>query len=117
MLESHPHLLEAIEEVKELLCEDDILASSRHKRLERVFLYLRNGFAALATALFLASLLHMPYRNLFKGIAYFFGAGAYFCEIVLLTDCFSHAVPHREAFMAYCFGPMYILLGISYLVH
>lgn len=117
MLEGHPHLLEAVEEVKELLSEDDILAASHHKRLERGFLHLRNVLVALATALFLASLFHAPQRNLLKAIAYFFGAGAYVCEIVLLTDCFSHAVPHREAFMAYCFGPMYILLGISYLLN
>ena len=51
-----------------------------------------------------------------KGIAYFFGAAAYFCEIVLLTDCFTAKVPHKELFMAYCFGPMYILLGLSYLL-
>ena len=36
--------------------------------------------------------------------------------ILLLTDCFSKRIPHREMFMAYCFGPLYILLGISYLI-
>ena len=70
-----------------------------------------------ALVLFIASLLHAPMEALLKGIAYFFGAAAYFCEIVLLTDCFTQKVPHREMFMAYCFGPMYILLGISYLFH
>ena len=57
-----------------------------------------------------------PMEALLKGIAYFFGAAAYFCEIVLLTDCFTAKVPHKELFMAYCFGPMYILLGLSYLL-
>ena len=66
--------------------------------------------------LFIASLLHAPMEALLKGIAYFFGAAAYFCEIVLLTDCFTAKVPHKELFMAYCFGPMYILLGLSYLL-
>ena len=37
-------------------------------------------------------------------------------EVLLLTDCFRTRVPHSEMFMAYCFGPMYILLGISYLL-
>ena len=25
-------------------------------------------------------------------------------------------VPHKELFMAFCFGPLYILLGLSYLL-
>ena len=77
----------------------------------------RAGWLTAALVLFIASLLHAPMEALLKGIAYFFGAAAYFCEIVLLTDCFTQKVPHREMFMAYCFGPMYILLGISYLFH
>ena len=44
------------------------------------------------------------------------GCDLYFCEIVLLTDCFTAKVPHKELFMAYCFGPLYILLGLSYLL-
>ena len=82
-----------------------------------VILLLRNLAVGAAAALFLVSLFHLPCRYLLKAIAYFFGAAAYFCEILLLTDCFTQKVPHREMFMAYCFGPMYILLGISYLFH
>ena len=48
--------------------------------------------------------------------AYFLGAGAYFGEFMLLTDCFTERVPHQEMFMAYCFGPLYLLLGMSYLL-
>ena len=48
--------------------------------------------------------------------AYFLGAGAYFAEILVLTDGFRQKVPRKELFMAYCFGPLYILLGLSYLL-
>ena len=51
-----------------------------------------------------------------KAAAYFLGALAYLGEIVILTDWFSQRVPQREMFMAYCFGPLYLLLGVSYLL-
>ena len=84
--------------------------------IEHAVLLVRNIAVGAALVLFIASLLHAPMEALLKGIAYFFGAAAYFCEIVLLTDCFTAKVPHKELFMAYCFGPMYILLGLSYLL-
>ena len=62
---------------------------------------------ARALVLFIASLLHAPMEALLKGSRISFGAAAYFCEIVLLTDCFTAKVPHKELFMAHCFGPMY----------
>ena len=110
-------LAESVLELKEAFTEEELLAHSHHKRAEHVFLLARNTFVAVAALLFLISLFHVPNAYLIKAIAYFFGAGADFCEILLLTDCFSQKVPHREMFMAYCFGPMYILLGISYLLH
>lgn len=110
-------LAESLLELKEAFTEEELLAGSHHKRAEHVILLARNTAVAAAAALFLISLFHIPERYLLKAIAYFFGAGAYFCEILLLTDCFTQKVPHREMFMAYCFGPMYILLGISYLMH
>lgn len=110
-------LAENLLELKEAFTEEDLIAESHHKRAEHIILLLRNAAAGLAAILFLVSLFHVPARNLLKAIAYFFGAGAYFGEILLLTDCFTQKVPHREMFMAYCFGPMYILLGISYLLH
>lgn len=114
-----PHTLhemeEAIHEVCEGLSEQELLSHSRHKKLEHWFLLARNAAVAAAMLLFLASLFHIPGKYLLKAIAYFLGAAAYFCEILILTDCLRTKVPHREMFMAYCFGPMYILLGISYL--
>ena len=55
-------------------------------------------------------------RILLRAIAYFCGAGAYVAEILILTDGFRRKVPQKELFMAYCFGPLYILLGLSYLL-
>lgn len=109
-------LHELKEAAVETLSERDLLLGSRHQKLEHAVLLLRNIMVGLALILFIASLLHAPAEGLLKGIAYFFGAAAYFCEIVLLTDCFTEKVPHRELFMAYCFGPLYILLGLSYLL-
>ena len=54
--------------------------------------------------------------QLLRAAAYFLGAGAYFAEILVLTDGFRQKVPRKELFMAYCFGPLYILLGLSYLL-
>ena len=112
-----PKLLHELKEAaREALCERDLLRGSRHQKVEHVVLLIRNLAAGTAFLLFLASLLHAPAEALLKGIAYFFGAAAYFCEIALLTDCFTAKVPHKELFMAYCFGPLYILLGLSYLL-
>lgn len=76
---------------------------------------LRNLFVFLAAVLFLLSFV-VSEAHLFRGIAYLFGAGAYFFELVMLTEGFSHHVPRREAFMALCFGPLYILMGLAYLL-
>ena len=110
-------LAENLLELKEAFSEEELLAGSHHPRAEHVILLLRNLAVGAAAALFLVSLFHLPCRYPLKAIAYFFGAAAYFSEILLLTDCFTQKVPHQEMFMAYCFGPMYILLGISYLLH
>lgn len=108
---------EALHDVREGLSEEELLSHSHHKKLEHYILIFRNVAVGLAVVLFAVSLFHLPGSNTCKGIAYFLGAAAYFSEILLLTDCFSEKVPHQEMFMAYCFGPMYILLGLSYLLH
>ena len=109
-------LHELKEAAVETLKEQDLLLGSRHQKLEQVVLLIRNLAVGIALVLFIASLLHAPAEALLKGIAYIFGAAAYFCEVALLTDCFTAKVPHKEMFMAYCFGPLYILLGLSYLL-
>ena len=107
---------EAIHDVYVGLSEEELISHSHHKKLEHTILVLRNIAVGLAVVLFAASLFHFDGSNILKGMAYFLGAGAYYGEILLLTDCFSTQVPHQEMFMAYCFGPMYLLLGLSYLL-
>ena len=99
-----------------LLDEEELISHSRHPQLERFFLTLRNIAAALAVFVFLLSLLtDLPIYTKLKAVGYFFGAAAYLFEMALLTDCFTEEVDHKEMFMAYCFGPLYVLMGISYL--
>jgi len=107
---------EVIHDVYEGLSEEELISHSHHKELEHWILIFRNAAVAMAVVLFAVSLVHFDGSHILKSIAYFLGAAAYFSEILILTDCFSEKVPHREMFMAYCFGPMYILLGLSYLL-
>ena len=86
--------------------------SPEEARREHVMLVARN----VAAALFLASFALADIHKLLRAAAYFLGAGAYFAEILVLTDGFRQRVPQKELFMAYCFGPLYILLGLSYLL-
>ena len=111
------HSTEHADGLRDGFTEQELIEHGAHPRLEHAFLYLRNLAAGAAAILFLASILHAAHASMLKAIAYFLGALAYFGEILILTDCFRRRVPHRELFMAYCFGPLYILLGVSYLLH
>lgn len=92
-------------------------ASSEDFERFRWSLELRNLFALAAGVLFLLSLvLKGETEHLLRGIGYIAGAGAYLSEIVMLTEGFTRKVPKREAFMAFVFGPLYVLMGISYLM-
>lgn len=84
--------------------------------VERVMLHARNIAAGAAAALFLASFALPEIHKALRAIAYFCGAGAYFAEILAVTDGLHRKVPKKELFMAFCFGPLYILLGLSYLL-
>ena len=110
------HAEEVIHDVIEGLSEEEVISHSVHKTAEHIALLIRNIAVGVAVALFLLSLCPFTFRYTLKAIAYFLGAAAYCAEFVILTDCFTTQVPHREMFMAYCFGPMYILLGLSYLL-
>ena len=83
--------------------------SPEEARREHVMLVARNVAAGAAAALFLASFALADIHKLLRAAAYFLGAGAYFAEILVLTDGFRQKVPQKELFMAYCFGPLYIL--------
>jgi len=107
---------EMIHDVLEGLSEEEIISHSEHQHFEHAVLRFRNITVALAVGLFLLSMFHFSFSHILKAVAYFLGAAAYFSEFILLTDCFTKRVPHQEMFMAYCFGPLYILLGLSYLM-
>lgn len=110
------HLIEEIKEtVEETLAEEEIISHNRHHFLSKLFLILRNITAAIAVSIFIFSLFLHSHAYTLKAVAYFIGAFTYLCEYLLLTDFFRTKIPHNELFMIYCFGPMYILLGISYI--
>lgn len=109
--------IEETEEVIEALRnETELMEASTHDSVEQLILRLRNVAVLVAFLLFISSFFFHGIHSLLRGIAYLFGACAYFFELLLLTDFFSASVDHRELFMAYCFGPLYILMGIAYLL-
>ena len=112
-----PTPIDQLDALQEGFSEQELIAHGVHPRLEHVILYLRNLAVGAAAVLFLASIRHAAHAAELKAVAYFLGALAYLGEILILTDCFRRRVPHREMFMAYCFGPLYLLLGVSYLLH
>ena len=75
----------------------------------------RNIAAAAAGILFLISIFDVNIA--IKAIAYFTGSIAYILELVIMTECFRVKPNHDELFMIYVFGPLYILMGVSYLIH
>ncbi len=105
-----------IEKIKESAEEDFHDAVDHMPILACILLVLRNVAVLLSSALFFLSLFLPDWRHTFKAIAYFCGAAAYLLECLLLTDCFRTKVPHHEMFMVYSFGPLYILLGLDYIL-
>ena len=105
---------ETIRDVYEGLSEEEVISAHHYRGLEHLLLIVRNVAVAIAMLLFIISFFNIPESHILKGVGYILGALAYMCEILILNDCFSTKIPHSEMFMAYCFGPMYILLGISY---
>ncbi len=110
-------LLEKIKHTVDATIPDkEELPHGIHPKLDYVLLILRNVFVGLAAAFFIASFfLHGSY-NILKAVGYFCGAGAYIFECLAATDCFQTKVPHTEMFMVYCFGPLYILMGLGYIL-
>ncbi|MBO5928777.1 MAG: hypothetical protein J6Q42_02030 [Clostridia bacterium] len=111
-----PELLEQIKHTVDLTIPDkEDFTHGKHPKMDYVFLVLRNVFVTLAALIFLFSLfLHSLYTTL-KAVGYFCGAAAYIFECLAVTDCFRTKVPHAEMFMVYCFGPLYILMGLGYI--
>lgn len=95
--------------------EREEISHGLHPKVDYALLVLRNIFVSLAVIFFVLSMFwHVSY-HIFKAIGYFTGAAAYIFECLAVTDCFQTKVPHNEMFMVYCFGPLYILMGLSYL--
>ena len=111
------HLLEQIKHTVDATIPDkEELTHGHHPKLAYFMLLARNILVAAAVVLFVFALIFSDFYYIGKPIAYFCGAGAYALECLLLTDFFRTKVPHQEMFMIYCFGPLYILLGISYIL-
>lgn len=111
------HLLEEIKHtVDATIPEIEDLSYVKHPKLDYTLLVLRNIFVFAAAVLFLLSFfLHGAY-NLLKAIGYFSGAVAYIFECLAATDCFRKKIDHHEMFMVYCFGPLYLLMGLNYIL-
>ena len=100
--------------IEEAILEHELIEESEHKSAEHIFLWVRNIAVLAAVILFVLSLLLHGCSHVLRGCGYILGAIAYIAELFMMTDCFSKKVPHKELFMAYCFGPLYILLGLAY---
>lgn len=111
------HAIESVvETAKEVLEEKELIESGHHKKLEKFVLLLRNLAVLGAVILMLTSLAHSPMYETFRAWGYLSGMLAYISELVLLTDCFTKKIASSEGFMAYCFGPLYFIMAISYLI-
>lgn len=95
--------------------EKEDLPKMVHPKIDYVVLILRNVFVAFAAILFILTFFLTGVTGILKSVAYFCGAAAYLFECLALTDCFRTKVEHHELFMVYCFGPLYILMGLSHL--
>lgn len=85
--------------------------------LDKTELFFRNIFTIAASILFLISIFSGHVSGVLKFVAYSCGMAAYVCEYLHLTKDFHEEIPHDELFMVYCFAPLYLLMGISYLLH
>jgi hypothetical protein len=91
------------------------LTHGLHPKIDYALLILRNLFVFVAAILFMTSFFIKDAYSTLKAIGYFFGAGAYLFECLAVTDCFQTKIPHTEMFMVYCFGPLYLLMGLGYI--
>lgn len=111
------HLMEQIKHTVDATIPDkEELTHGLHPKIDYALLILRNIFVGTAVIFFLLSFFFHGSYNILKAIGYFCGAGAYIFECLAVTDCFQTKVPHTEMFMVYCFGPLYILMGLGYIL-
>ncbi len=111
-----PKILENIKHTVDVTIPDkEELTHGLHPKIDYALLILRNLFVVIAVVVFLVSLFWHDAANVLKAVGYFAGALAYVFECLAVTDCFMTKVPHTEMFMVYCFGPLYILMGLGYI--
>ncbi len=111
-----PKLLEQIKHTVDATIPDkEELTHGLHPKIDYALLVLQNLFVALAALFFLSSFFVHGVYSILKAVGYFCGAAVYVFECLAVTDCFGTKVPHTEMFMVYCFGPLYILMGLGYI--
>lgn len=117
MLRIRRHVLKHLErDIEELFDDEEFIEHAQHPILNEIIIWARNLGVLIAVVLFLISIFNHHLTKL-RAIAYFFGAACYFLEIVEMTNYFREKPHLKEMFMVYCFGPLYILMGISYLLY
>ena len=111
-----PKLLEQIKHTVDATIPDkEELTHGLHPKADYILLILRNLFVVVAVIFFVSAFFVVSAYNIIKAVGYFCGAIAYVFECLAVTDCFQTKVPHTEMFMVYCFGPLYILMGLGYI--
>ena len=112
-----PKIIDKIKDTVDATIPDkEELTQGLHPKVDYALLVLRNVFVAVAVLFFVVSLFLHGAHNILKAVGYFAGAVAYLFECLAVTDCFQTKVPHTEMFMVYCFGPLYILMGLGYML-
>ena len=117
MLKNRKHSPRQLErDIEELFDDEEFIDHAAHPAINETLIWIRNIGVLIAVILFLITIFNHHLTKL-RAIAYFCGAGCYFLEIVEMTNYFRKKTHLKEMFMVYCFGPLYILMGISYLLY
>ena len=103
-------------DMEELFDDEEFIENSSHPVFNEILVLLRNIGVLIAVVLFLISIFNHHWTKL-RAVAYFVGAGCYFLEMLEMTNYFRERPQLKDMFMVYCFGPLYILMGISYLLY
>ncbi len=94
--------------------EEDLLVGKGKSTPAQIALRFRNAMVLLAAILFLLSFASNRYPIL-RAVGYLFGAIAYICEIMVLTDCFKVKIPQTQRSMPYRWAPLPHYMGVRYL--
>lgn len=103
-----------VETSPKMLPKEGLLIGQTKNTPTQTILCVRNALVVFAVTMFLLSFAGRG--EALRAIGYISGALAYVCEILVLTDCFKIKIPHNDLFMPYCFGPLYLIMGIGYLM-